>query len=94
VTLTTAQMPSHTHNIPSGGAHTHTGLTLAGSSTDDGDAGNLVITAFSGANGTQNNAGTATSTGSAHTHVPDNTGGGTAHTNMQPTIFELVIIKL
>lgn len=24
----------------------------------------------------------------------DNAGGGTAHTNMQPTIFELVIIKL
>ena len=94
VTLTTSQMPSHTHTFTgssattnSKGAHTHslnlTKTTWSGSSSsrvvmDSGD-----YTALTNA---------ATTSNGAHTHTVTakgtnaSTGGGGAHTNLQPYI--------
>ena len=80
VTLTTDQMPSHTHTISSSGTHNHTGysrsvmsgggnyVTLGTSATDDVSATSYKITSSEG----------------AHTHSPAKTGGGESHNNMPP----------
>lgn len=86
VTLTTDQMPSHTHagSTESAGAHAHTvpygnanGAALsAKKSLEDDDEG-------------------PTSTAGAHVHTitNDNTGGGAAHGNVPPTILFNKIIR-
>lgn len=44
------------------GTHAHTGLSVPGSNSDNGDTGTLIITANSQANGTQNISGATTNT--------------------------------
>ena len=90
-TLTTAQMPSHTHTQNSHNhtqnSHTHTIPT--GTSTTDG---NRTEPASSGtASGITTNGTTATN--NATTATNQSTGGGQAHQNMQPSIILNYIIK-
>jgi microcystin-dependent protein len=104
-TLTTAQMPSHTHTQNSHNhtqnshnhtqnSHTHTlptGLSATdGNRTEPASQGTgSVIT--SNATTATNNATTATN--NATTATNQNTGGGEAHQNMQPSIILNYIIK-
>lgn len=93
VTLTTSQMPSHTHTFTgssattnSTGAHTHN----IGRDTDGGSGTNRYTVHSSGASGADGTS--PTSSAGAHTHTLTakgsnaNTGGGGAHTNLQPYI--------
>lgn len=86
-TLTEAQMPSHTHtgSTTTDGAHTHT--TLAGSSTAVASAPGVFATDADGG---------VTGSGGAHDHDMDldDTGGGEAHPNVQPTIILNKIMKV
>lgn len=89
VTLTEAQMPSHTHAQNSHNhtqdPHTH---TLPVGATDDTAA--PFDRADAGANASGANAstsvGSTTATCQGATAVNQNTGGGQAHTNLQPYI--------
>lgn len=99
VTLTTAQMPSHTH---SNGSLT---AASAGSHSHQTDTGNSFVVRI-GSGGTWNlpaGSGNArdrlvTNTAGAHTHnVTGSTsaaGSGNAHNNMQPYIIQNKIIKV
>lgn len=96
-TLTTSEIPSHSHSgtTDSSGAHTHTSNAIGGQ-------GNLGLVAADGSNtatSTDSSAGelnvwttpaalTINSSGD-HTHnfTSGNAGGGSAHNIMQPTIF-------
>lgn len=90
VTLTEAQMPTHTHAVTgstnSTGAHQHT-YEGAGGTVFAGGGGNEVAGAGSGNTGS---AGT-------HSHTIDvsaaDAGGDEAHSNVQPTIIINKIIK-
>lgn len=93
VTLTTAQMPAHTHTFTgnsattsSKGAHTHN----IGRDTDGGSGSSRYTVHSAGVSGA---GGTSpTSSAGAHTHTVTangtnaNTGGGGAHSNLQPYI--------
>lgn len=83
-TLTTEEMPAHTHAIGSSGAHTHTFTgylqTAVSSSTTYLSISNKRYTSDkTGVPASMNSSG-------GHTHVPANTGGGQAHNNLQPYI--------
>ena len=93
VTLTTSQMPSHTHTFTgsstttnSAGGHTHN----IGRDTDGGAGSSRYTVHSAGTSGAQ--ATSPTSSAGAHTHslTPKgknaNTGGGGSHTNLQPYI--------
>mgnify|MGYP000886994299 FL=1 len=92
VTLTEAQMPSHTHpftgSTGSAGAHQH-GYLRANSVTSVGGGGTSVFSA--------GNVSANTDSAGAHEHTIDATidatGGGAAHSNVQPTIILTKIIK-
>ena len=87
-TLTTAQIPAHTHSGTTGAmnsnqAHTHTftSVQVGGGALSGGSAPSVALNAATGS--------TTGSTNIDHTHnfTTDNgTGGGTAHPNVQPTI--------
>lgn len=94
VTLTTSQMPSHTHTFTgssattsSNGAHTHT-LNL-NKTAWSGSSGSRVVVDSTDYTALTNNK---TSSNGAHTHTLTakgsnaNTGGGGSHTNLQPYI--------
>jgi hypothetical protein len=87
-TLTTQQLPSHTHTgtTSTNGAHTH-----------NYDKPN-VVSAFAPASGTGFAGTTATATSSngdhTHTFTSDATGSGLAHNNMQPTVVGTFYQKL
>ena len=74
-TLTTTEMPSHTHTISSSGAHGHTNKYMANIS---GTKGNRDLPDGSG---NKKQSSVILSSGN-HTHTPANTGGGGAHNNM------------
>jgi len=93
-TLTTPEMPSHTHTQD---AHNHTQVShdhsQAPSTTTNGVAAGgdyTVATDWSGTRPT----GSATPTINNATATNQNTGGGGSHNNMQPTSFWNVMIKL
>lgn len=96
-TLTTAEMPSHTHTQD---AHTHTqnahnhGLTV-GTEVIVSGGGGAAYMAASGAFGPYNVGAiaNATATNNNTTATNQNTGGGGAHNNMQPTMLLNYIIK-
>ncbi len=82
--LAATEMPSHAHTgtINNAGAHTHTGgATSSLQGTTENNAGAT-------ASGTTGSAGDHT-----HTMTINNTGGGNAHANVQPTIILNYIIK-
>lgn len=86
-TLTVAQMPAHNHSgtALSAGGHRHgVGASFIGSGI--GSNGGYI---------TNSTSGVFTSTAGAHTHnlSINNTGGGQAHPNVQPTIILNKIIK-
>lgn len=85
-TLTEAQMPAHTHtgSTASAGAHTH---------TVNGGGGPQSVQI--GLNEAAGIAPGSTDEAGAHTHTMNlnNTGGGEAHPNVQPTIIMNKIIK-
>jgi microcystin-dependent protein len=84
VALTVAQMPSHNHTGSSmGSAGAHSAVQNTGSQNFSGGSFNI-------------REPDAASTVAAHTHTLSiaSQGSGAAHTNLQPTIFELVILKL
>ena len=91
VTLTTAQMPAHSHSITAAaeeaGAHSH---TLARGTTG-ADSGSRTVTTASGNTVSTGEAG-------AHTHTitatAANTGGGAAHENRPPYYALCYIMKL
>lgn len=85
VTLTSGQMPSHTHtgSTSSAGAHTHS-VPNAGSV----NIGAGAFSAGSDVDGDTSSAGTH-----SHSITLDNTGGGEAHANVQPTILFNKLIK-
>jgi microcystin-dependent protein len=96
-TLTTSEMPSHTHTQDS---HNHTqnshghGLTLGSAFVVSGGGGGAYMAA-TGAFGPFNDGSlvATTATNNATTATNQNTGGGGAHNNMQPTILLNYIIK-
>lgn len=76
VTLTTNQIPSHSHTITDPG-HTHTYLGV-----------NSQNAASGGDNVAENSPRPTETTSSSTTGISiNNTGGGQAHENMQPTLF-------
>ncbi len=78
-TLTTAEMPSHSHTVTDPGHH-HSGT----------DAGAEVAGGSTSTNGAQ-----GTTTGDATTGITlANTGGGGAHNNVQPTIVVNKIMRV
>ena len=81
-TLTTTEMPTHSHTV-TGGSHTHTytkaskGNCASGSGADDLNTS------------TDNTGGTG-----SHSHTVGNAGSGGAHNNLQPSVAVIPIIYL
>lgn len=86
VTLSTPQIPSHTHTgtTASDGTHSHTGALTQNTQGASGGAN-----AYLGNTGTINSAGAHT-----HTFTTDASGGSSAHSNMPPAFLGTWIIKL
>ena len=95
VTLTTSQIPAHTHTFTgssattnSTGAHTHN-LNLQKTTWSGSSSSRVVVDASSGYTALSNKA---TTSAGAHSHTVTakgsnaNTGGGGSHTNLQPYI--------
>ena len=81
-TLLTAEMPNHTHTLTDPG-HTHT-YTRGNISGASGTSGTVVGDLTAGV-----------ATGSSTTGITiANTGGGSAHKNVQPTMLATIYIKL
>ena len=79
-TLTTTEMPSHTHTIGSSGAHHHASQgRMEGSGT-----GANIFESYNGASKTRSVNVPRTGTNGNHTHTPANTGGGAEHNNLSP----------
>lgn len=78
---TIGELPSHSHAMENGGAHTHS-ITLNGAFGGDGrDIG----TGFWSSGDSQRSGATVTiSSSGAHTHTIKNTGNGSAHNNLPP----------
>jgi len=90
-TLTAAQMPVHTHTgtTASAGAHTHNIDTRDDNNNGEGDHVANTERTFG-----QRTLSTESSGAHSHTFTTDAAGSGAAHPNVQPSLFELVIIKL
>lgn len=78
-TLSTSQIPSHTHSITTDGDHSHTVIAEAGTDTDSGAL-------VGGVASVENDGEATTSVDGDHTHTLGSTGGGGAHTNIQPVL--------
>lgn len=79
VTLTEQQIPSHTHTAVANGDHSHTVIAQAGTDTNSGAL-------VGGVASVANDGEATTSTDGEHTHTIQATGGGEAHTNVQPVL--------
>ena len=85
VTLTTSQIPSHTHSIASDGDHTHTvSFSAQGSNTSQS-----ALT-----NSSSGGSSRTTSSSGAHTHTAGSSGGGGAHENLPPYYALCYIMKV
>lgn len=86
-TLTTPEIPSHSHGVTDPG-HTHSASTANG----------FVQTAFnggSGSSGTGNQTSVSVSVSAATTGISiQNAGGGGAHNNVQPTIIANKLLRI
>ena len=87
VTLTTSQMPVHSHGLSGGGTHSH---TFSGTPYVVG--GTFEITG-GGANNVSS-SGFSINTGGSHSHTIDNAGSGSSHNNLQPYIALPYIVKI
>ena len=81
-TLTTTEMPNHTHTIGSSGAHSHASQGRMGGS----GSGANIFESYNGASKTRSVNVPRSGTNGNHTHSPGATGGGGAHNNLQPYI--------
>lgn len=88
VTLTSTEMPPHTHTTDSQGSHTHT-PSGGGSFITNASNSGPGFQAASNPNGTS----ASTSSNGAHTHTAQSTGSGGAHNNIQPSYVVQKIIK-
>ena len=79
--LTVDEMPSHTHTIASSGGHTHTAKFKESKYPSSGSSRDF---ARKSSTTDQNSTAQVTVSNGAHTHTPENTGGGVAHNNMPP----------
>ena len=86
-TLTTAQMPTHTHTVNSVTVY---GFTFSGDGPSS--ASGLSYASVGGAD-TVTEVGTTSGPSTSHTASLANTGSGSAHNNVQPTIILNYIIK-
>lgn len=90
ITLDTTMIPAHNHGATAdvAGDHDHT-VPLAYSGAVQAGTGSFAVGRL-----TQTN--TTTSTAGSHTHTINvsNTGGGTSHNNVQPTMVLSIYIKL
>ena len=100
-TLTTAEMPSHTHTQNSHthtqNSHSHTGMNIAGAAISwqaAGQSGTNKSGIFAGGTGSDPSTSATTATNQSTTATNQNTGGGGAHNNLQPYITLNYIIKL
>jgi len=84
VTLTSAQIPAHTHPITDPG-HTH--------GQNGGTGGPSVIRLTADTHDTPANSSDATDSATTGITVNNNTGGGGSHTNLQPTVGLNFIIR-
>jgi microcystin-dependent protein len=95
-TLTSAQMPSHTHTQDSHNhtqnAHAHNFARLDGYSSFTGVSNRMI--GVQGSGGVSDVVLSNTATNQATTATNQNTGGGGAHQNTQPTIILNYIIKI
>lgn len=82
-TLTTAEMPSHTHVQD---AHTHTQNSFAPRIINSGTAGTVGVQGASAASNANASNAATTATNQNATATNQNTGGGGAHNNLQPYI--------
>jgi microcystin-dependent protein len=91
VSLSLAQSPEHSHSgtTNSAGNHSHTGITIKGSSASNSQVGQYITTSNETPNGDQNNA-AETSVAGAHTHsfITDSKGSGEAHEN-RPAFYAI-----
>jgi len=96
-TLAESEMPTHTH-VQNAHTHTqnsHTHLQRAyGSSSGSTGTGPAQSATANNIGDSDYQTGATTATNQDTTAVNQNTGGGTAHNNMQPSIFLNVMIKL
>lgn len=87
VQLSEPHMPAHYHvgTTIASGEHKHTGMVLKGSNSDNGDAGQYVITSGAEPNGNQPNSGETSWAGNhSHNFNTDMTGGSQPHENRPP----------
>jgi microcystin-dependent protein len=84
VTLTTAQLASHTHagTTNTTGAHTHTAASTGGPANVSGGLVHALDIGNTGSSGNH-----------SHTFTTDAAGSGQAHSNVQPTLILSKIIK-
>ena len=108
ITLTSSQMPSHTHSIGSGGSHTHTGSTGSGGAhthTAQGQGGTINTDGSGGGAVLKQNSGSISSVGGhthsmslnsagSHTHSLSSAGNGDAISQASPFVDLNWIIKL
>jgi microcystin-dependent protein len=88
-TLTSAEMPSHTH-IQDAHTHTDSGHTHL---YDRNIGGALIGQGGTGNTGLNTSTGSGSANISSNTATNQNTGGGGAHANMQPYSVHMKIIK-
>ena len=102
LTLTEAQIPSHTHTIDSSGnhnhsitdpGHAHTGIVGTGIDDSQLGTGSNSVPKGIGDVGTST-TGITVNSGGEHTHPINNTGGGQAHENRPPYFALAFIMKL
>jgi microcystin-dependent protein len=92
VTLTTNELPSHTHTVVAGsGAHTHTVTGQTGGDNNDHSNGTTVGAGDKGSTETGFNFSHTTSSSGSHVHTLNSTGNGQAFDN-RPLYFALAYI--
>ena len=84
VTLTSTQIPSHTHTISSSGDHTHTYTGFIQNATSSSTTYTSIAHKRYESDGTSTPA--SMNSSGAHTHTVANTGGSGSHNNLQPYI--------
>lgn len=92
VTLSVAQIPEHNHPATFSGDPVPDHAHVIGQNTTDNSGGGVAVEA-----GTRDRSMTTDAAGGhtpAGTITVQNTGGGGAHNNMQPTMFLTILIKL
>lgn len=87
VTLTEAQIPSHTHAISTDGSHTHD-VSIRPTWGNDGG-----VTQAQGEDSSSTTE-IQTSESGSHTHTISSTGGGQAHANNQPALASYFIMYI